>query len=73
MREQFEQMSLQELSEALRDGLGVLCDKLKEELGYGDFNQITGSLDSRWPELYIINVSNANRCDEINYTEVFRL
>lgn len=74
MKEQFEQMSLEELSEALRDGLGVLYDKLKETLGYGNFSQITGTLDSNYPEVYIINISNANTIyNEINCTEVFRL
>lgn len=73
MKEQFEQMSLSELSETLRDGLGVLYTKLREELGYGDFTQITGTLDSSFPDVYIINTSGINCSGEINHNEMIKL
>lgn len=73
MKEQFEQMSLSELSETLRDGLGVLYTKLREELGYGDFTQITGILDSSFPDVYIINTSGINCSGAINHNEMIKL
>lgn len=73
MKEQFEQMSLSELSEALRDGLGVLYTKINEELGYGSFTQIVGTLDSSFPDVYIINTSGINCSGKISNNEMIKL
>lgn len=73
MKEQFEQMSLEELAYTLRDGLAVLYTKLSETNGYGSFDIITGTLCSDYPDVYIVNTSGMRGTRDIESTDIFKL
>ena len=73
MKEQFEQMSLDELRKVLRDGLTVLHDKLNLTNGYGNFSHITGQIDTDWPDVYIINTGSVYGNGDIDSTDIFKL
>lgn len=71
MKEQFEQMSLEDLAKVLHEGLYILYTKLVKIKGFGNISAVVGTLNaSHQDDIYIINTSGV---DDIDKAEVFKI